>query len=273
VSDQPVEQIYGNPDAYDLEHAKSEPDIGFFVRLSQRWKPADLLEVACGNGRVTIPVAKAARSWKGNVSGLEMSAEMLKSARAKPDADLVTWHQGDVREWKSELEFDVIFSPCASLSHLLTIEDQLATWRNVQRALKPGGRFVIAEMMANLPVLAESMQIPPRVALEIDADQEHRETGKRLLRYRTTRYHAESQNAMVHFIYDQFSGGQSENPERFLSDYESHVYFPRELQLLFIATGFEIEAVWGGYGQYPLVHTSREIVICGRKVGEVQPGA
>jgi hypothetical protein len=54
-------------------------------------------------------------------------------------------------------------------------------------------------------------------------------------------------------------------PERFVNDYEAHVYFPSELRLLFIAVGFEVEAVWGDYQLGPLRHDSRAIIICGRK--------
>ncbi|RYG30032.1 MAG: class I SAM-dependent methyltransferase [Burkholderiales bacterium] len=265
VKSEPVEQIYAKPDAYDLEHSANEPDIGFFVRLARRFQPARILEVACGNGRVTIPVAAAAAEWRAHVTGLELSSEMLDSARSKDGAARVEWLEGDIRSWKAPEPYELIISPCASMSHLLTLEDQLAAWRCTYSNLSPGGRFIVAEVMANFPVLAESMQIPPRVALEMDADRISEETHQRLLRYRTTRYHAHEQSATVHFLYDQFSGGDSDNPERFLSDYESHVYFPRELQLLFIAAGFEVEHVWGNYGEAPLGHSSRQIIVCGRR--------
>jgi ubiquinone/menaquinone biosynthesis C-methylase UbiE len=265
VKNEPVEQIYAKPDTYDLEHAEPEQDIDFFVALARRYQPARILEIACGNGRVTIPLARAAAEWKGKVTGLELSSEMLASAREKPDADEIAWIEGDVREWRTDEPFDLIVSPCASMSHLLSIEDQLAAWRCSYANLTSGGRFVVAEMMANLPVLAESMQIPPRVALEMDADRADSRTGNRLLRYRTTRYHAHTQSATVHFLYDQFSDGSSDRPERFLSDYESHVYFPRELQLLFIASGFGIESTWGSYDEKRLRHTSRQLIICGKR--------
>lgn len=265
MSTEPVEQIYGKPEAYDLEHAEAEPDIEFFIRLAQRYKPARLLEVACGNGRVTIPLARAAEAWGGQVVGLELSSDMLDSARGKAGADRIAWIQGDIRQWRTDQSFDLIISPCASLSHLLSIEDQLAAWRCAYSNLSSGGHFVVAEMMANFPVLAESMQIPPRVALEIDADRIDERSGRRLLRYRTTRYHAHKQSATIHFLYDQFSGGSSEQPERFLSDYESHVYFPRELQLLFIASGFQIEAIWGSYDEKPLDHSSRQLIVSGKR--------
>ena len=271
VKTEPAEQIYAKPEAYDLEHALPEADIDFFIRIARRFRPTRILEVACGNGRVTIPVAAAATEWQARVTGLELSTEMLDSARSKEDSQNVEWVHGDVREWEAGEPYDLIISPCASMSHLLSLEDQLSAWRRTYANLKPGGRFIVAEQMANLPVLAESMQIPPRVALEIDADREDPHTGKRLLRYRTMRYHAHSQSSTIHFLYDQFSDANSAKPERFLSDYEGHVYFPRELQLLFIASGFEVEAVWGNYEEKPLRHASRQLIVCGKRPLEQIP--
>ncbi len=260
-----AQKIYAKPDAYDLEHAAPEPDVNFFTDLARRHKPKRILEIACGNGRVTIPLARAAKEWDGQVTGCELSAEMLSSARDKDDARLVEWHEGDVREWRSDAPFDLIISPCASLSHLLQLDDQLAAWRTAAVNLRSGGRFVVAEVMANFPVLADSMQVPARTSVELDLDHADSHLGARLLRYRTTRYHAHEQRATVHFFYDKFEGGDDDAPERFVSDYQAHVYFPRELQLLFLATGFEIEDVWGNYDCGPLTHLSRQLIVSGIK--------
>jgi len=50
-----------------------------------------------------------------------------------------------------------------------------------------------------------------------------------------------------------------------VSDFESHVYFPRELELLFLHTGYTIEQRWGSYFERPLRATSREMIYVGRK--------
>jgi hypothetical protein len=52
---------------------------------------------------------------------------------------------------------------------------------------------------------------------------------------------------------------------RHVSDFESHVYFPRELDLLFRVTGFEVEDRWGDYRFRPMGATSRQMIMVGRK--------
>jgi hypothetical protein len=168
-----------------------------------------------------------------------------------------------MREWVADDPFDLIIAPCSSLTHLLTLEDQLATWRRVYGNLAPGGRFVADLIMPPLASYAESMQTPPRTLLEIDVDTRDPVTGARLLRYKTTRYLGHEQRAEIRFLYDKFP--RDEGAVRYVSDFDCHVYYPRELELLFIATGFEVEHKFGSYDMRPLWATCPQLLITGRR--------
>ena len=50
-----------------------------------------------------------------------------------------------------------------------------------------------------------------------------------------------------------------------MSDFESHVYFPGERQLLFLHAAFELEDAFGSYFERPLRPTSREMLLVGRR--------
>ncbi len=95
----------------------------------------------------------------------------------------------------------------------------------------------------------------------------------RLIRYKTTRYDAHRQRAHVHFLYDRFENrGDDEQARRYISDFERHVYFPREVQLLFLHTGFEVEHTWGGYrGEALRSHSRALIMVGGRAAYDRQP--
>jgi hypothetical protein len=99
----------------------------------------------------------------------------------------------------------------------------------------------------------------------MDIDAEAPDEGSRLIRYRAVRYLPHIQRARIHFLYDAFAA--SEAADRFVSDFESHVYFPRELELLFRLTGFEVEERWGDYRFRPLRATSRQMIMAGRRTG------
>jgi hypothetical protein len=64
-------------------------------------------------------------------------------------------------------------------------------------------------------------------------------------------------------MYEKLHDGHS--IERYIDDFQSHVYFPRELELLFRLTGFKIETVYGDYRFRALQSTSPLIIMVGRK--------
>jgi SAM-dependent methyltransferase len=262
------EPIYHLPEEYDLEHAGPAQDIGFYVALVFQWRPARILELGCGTGRVTLPLAMGCAEFGPQIVGLERVPEMLVAARAKAGSldskatNRVRWIEGDLRHWRDSSPFDLIIAPCGTLSHLLSLDDQLGTWSTAFQNLNPGGRFIADVAMADLRVLAESMHQPPRATLELDSDTSRPAQGgrKRLLRYKAVRYDAREQCATVHYLYDQF---QRDETNRFLSDYEHHVYYPRELELLFRMTGFCVESIWGDYQRSPLQNHSNTLVMVG----------
>jgi SAM-dependent methyltransferase len=264
-----MEPIYQRPGDYDLEHEGDDEDIEFYKRLIGRWRPDRVMELASGSGRVTIPIARLAARVGFDVVGLELEGPMLEEARRKR-ADLeesqrrhVTFEAGDMRQWRSPTPFDLVIAPCSSLSHLLTLEDQVAAWRCAFENLTSGGRFVADLTMPNLAAFAESMQRPPRQVLEIDVDARDPVTGTRLLRYKTTRYLAHEQRAEIRFMYDRFP--DPDHVDRYVSDFDCHVYYPREVELLFRLTGFAIEACFGDYSMRPLRSDSPQLVCVGRK--------
>lgn len=265
-----AEQIYRKPEDYDLEHEGSTEDIEFFVRLATRFQPKRVLELACGSGRVTLPLAEAGSEQDFTVTGVELAPEMLEQARKRREESAPAIHDrlelvaGDMRTWEAETSFDLVVSPCSSMCHLLTLEDRLAAWQCARTNLVPGGRFVVDVSMPDLAAYMDSFMTPPRALIEIDRDTSDPASGIRLLRYKTTRYLAHRQTAQIRYLYDKFSAASSgDPPDRYLSDYESHVYFPEEMRLLFLHTGFRIESIYGDYRARSLGPASRQMIVVG----------
>jgi SAM-dependent methyltransferase len=261
------EAIYQRPDDYDLEHAGDTEDIDFFVDQVVRAKPRRVLELACGNGRVTVPLAEAGAKHHFDVMGLELVPEMLEAARTRAEEapaavrKRLTLVEGDMRTWRSETPFDMIVTPCSSVCHLLELEDQLAAWRSAFENLAPGGRFIVDVTMADLGSYAESYRTRRGEPMEVDLDTYEEASKTRMIRYRTTRYLPDLQRARIRFLYDKFvDGGQ---PERSISDFESHVYYPREMRLLFLHSGFEVTEVFGDYRGGPLRPDSPQMIFTG----------
>src|SRR5215469_531719 len=262
-------QIYRRPDEYDLEHVGDEDDVRFYVDLARSLKPKSVLEFACGTGRITVPLAQEGARSGFSVVGLDREVTMLKqahekvseiSAEARKRIKLI---RGDMRSWQGKHLFQLIIVPCSSITHLLELRDQLDVWRRAFQNLEPGGRFAVEAPMPNFSAYADSFANPPRTVVEVDRDVTDSRRKIRLVRRRTTTYLPDEQRAQIRFLYEKY---RSKNcVESYIDDFESHVYFPRELRLLFLHAGFELENVFGDYNRRPLRATSHQMIMIGRK--------
>jgi SAM-dependent methyltransferase len=120
-----------------------------------------VLDVGCGNGQTTRLAARQARH--GHALGVDLSAPMLKRARATASAEgitNVTFEQGDARVYPfSSDAFDVAISR----GGVMFFADPVAAFANIGRALRPGGRLAfmcLQELGRNqwLRVLIEALK-------------------------------------------------------------------------------------------------------------------
>jgi SAM-dependent methyltransferase len=106
--------------------------------------PKTILELGCGNGRLTVPLARSGH----HVVGVDSSPDMLTLLRRKlsaagPDvAARVELVQRDMRDFRLGRRFDLVLLPANNLSLLASPEDRAAVFRQVRDHLGPGGRFV-----------------------------------------------------------------------------------------------------------------------------------
>src|SRR5687767_14825138 len=109
-------------EAYDTDNAKeaiARDDIPFYLELAREASAKDqsVLELACGTGRVTIPVAQAGV----NIAGLDRSPAMLAVAQRKAEALAnVRWVEGDMANFKLEEQFGLVIIPFRSFLLLMT---------------------------------------------------------------------------------------------------------------------------------------------------------
>lgn len=262
-----MSELYRHPEEYDREHLGDDEDIGFYVSLVRRLRPKRVLELGCGTGRITVPLAEAGSRLDFDVVGLDSQPEMLTRAQdyrldlplgAQKWLDFV---QGDMRTWTAEISFDLILIPCSSISHVLSLEDQIAVWKTAHRNLGAEGRFVVEVTMPNMAAFADSFSVPARTPLEVDVDSYNEADDTRLIRRKTTQYLSHEQRAQIRFMYEKYRHGRA--VESYIDDFISHVFFPRELMLLFIHSGFEVESTCGDYRGRPLHPDSRLVIMTG----------
>jgi SAM-dependent methyltransferase len=124
---------------YDDWTSQMTEDIPFYVELA-REAESPVVELAVGNGRVAIPLA---RETGRKVIGIDRSRAMLAQARERAAAAGVELElrEGDMRDLELDEPAALIYCPARSLLHLPTWGDRRRVFERVATALRPGGRF------------------------------------------------------------------------------------------------------------------------------------
>ncbi len=130
---------------------------------------AAVLDVACGGGRY----ARALADQGMRVTGVDLSPELIEVARERSPMMPGTpnYFRCDSRRLPFAQMFDGAVSMFTSFGYFDRREDDLAIFRGVQRALKPGARFVLdflnaAQVRAHLTPIETKQDGDLRVHLE-----------------------------------------------------------------------------------------------------------
>ena len=109
-------------------------------RLLRARKGQRVLDVPCGKGRLTIPLARLGLC----MTGVDLTASYVRTARrlAAGERLSVGFMQSDMRDIAFVGEFHGVFNWFGSFGYF-TDEDNLLFCRKVYQALRPGGRFLI----------------------------------------------------------------------------------------------------------------------------------
>jgi len=124
---------------YDPWSASVTEDIGFYVEEAVA-AGGPVVELACGTGRISVPLAKAGV----HVIGVDASARMLEVAREYAAAEGVELdlRLGDLREPPVTERVPLVLIPFRSLLHMTTEAERLRALRAAREVLLPGGRLV-----------------------------------------------------------------------------------------------------------------------------------
>ena len=123
---------------YDLDFEDYHDDPSFYARLAAT-HGTEVLELGCGTGRVTVPLAKAGLT----VTGVDINEAMLKVARARSKGLSVTYQRGDMTALDLKRKFNLVTIPLGSVQHLASSDDLVSTLAVVARHLDQGGVGVV----------------------------------------------------------------------------------------------------------------------------------
>jgi SAM-dependent methyltransferase len=242
------ETFYSHAKLYDLMFPRG-PQVDFYLAEARR-QDGRVLELACGTGRVLLPIASDGRPCVG----LDLSPDMLAEAqrKAKEFGVLVEWIQGDMRSFELDRTFDLVFIAANSLLHLHETEDLVSCFRSVRRHLAPGGRFIFDVFNPSVRLLAgadgvrrtrESFNDPDRGEVRVDV--------------------ARIYDAPAQVTRETWYFSTASEPDFIVAPLEVRSIFPQELPLLLSLGGLRLVERFGDFsGRSLAADTSQQVCIC-----------
>jgi len=238
---------------YDLEYAHDD-DLPFWLALAER-EADPVIEWGAGTGRLAVPLAAAGHE----VTAVEVSGAMVERGRGKGEG--VEWVQVDMRNAKLGRRYGLAVCAFNSFLCLLSVDDALAFLRNAKDHLAPDGLLGI-EISAFSPEELASQPGGP----ELRHDFSRTLSGGRLDRFSVSRYDPASQLLSMRMFYDVY-GASGKLTSRRAHDLAIRVTGRDELILMLRLAGFEVEAVYGGFGGEPFDAGSERLILLSRSPG------
>ncbi|WP_254178730.1 class I SAM-dependent methyltransferase [Cytobacillus oceanisediminis] len=104
-------------------------------------KGAKILDLGCGQGRLSLPLAKAGYT----ITGFDGSLSLLNEAkdRAKKECLKINFEHGDMRELNYTNQFDAVINIGTAFGYVTKEEDDLNILKRVNNALKPNGILLL----------------------------------------------------------------------------------------------------------------------------------
>ncbi len=175
AANQPVETKWLNPNAHfevedylhfylpNLTEERTDAEVDAIVQLLGLKEPLEILDLACGYGRHTNRFAGRGQ----RMTGVDIEAGFLEIARkGAEEMDLrVDYRQADMRNLSFDQSFDVVLLLFTSFGYFVD-EENLAVLKNIQKALRPGGR-VLVDVPNRIPFVAH---LPPAFVDEVGQD-------------------------------------------------------------------------------------------------------
>ncbi|CAJ0809984.1 class I SAM-dependent methyltransferase [Ralstonia flaminis] len=240
--------VYEDADFYDREFANRAHDASFFIEQA---KQADgpVLEVACGTGRITLPIARAGV----HITGLDVMRSMLDRARQKSLAEGidVTWLEQDCRAIHSERRFSLVFSATNAMQHLHDLDSVNAFLGSAKRVLAPGGTLILDVFNPDIRKLARPADARYLHKSMVDTE------GQDIRVEATSHYDTASQ--ILRFELDYLREGKCVRTKRV----SMRCFFPEELLALCRFNGFDVVRRLGDYDASAFMpHSPKQILFC-----------
>lgn len=241
---------------YDLYFQDRTLDIDFWISQAKLFG-SPVLELTCGTGRLTFPIANAGVQ----ISGIDISHAMLSIAKKKLERENaktrknVAFIEADATSFAIPNRlFTAVFSPWGFVA--VTNEEQDSLLDSVRLHLKPHGYFII-------DVYNHQEQKHDWEHFGIQDYKYFPEKSLTIVRQVQTKAYAKTKINRMVFMWDFVKkNGQL---KRIITERTERRYPRRDAEHLLISHGFSLKEIYGNYDKSAWSKSSPRIIIIAQK--------
>ena len=242
---------YEDPVLYDLENREFEQGVLFYQSLAQQVK-GPVLELGCGTGRITIPLAQQGI----DMTGLDIVPRMLARAREKAGDLPIEWIEADIRDFHLGKQFDLIYTAGNVFQHLVERLDQEKMLACVREHLSPDGLFVV------------DLGFPSHGSM-VDAEEQewytYEDEQGRTIKVTGTDHYDPVRQIKYETAYRRWVDGEGREVVK-RARLALRFVFPQEMEALLHYNGFSIVNCYGDMERNPLTAKSEGMLyVCRRR--------
>jgi ubiquinone/menaquinone biosynthesis C-methylase UbiE len=242
---------YSDPEMYDLQYEGYMKDFPLIYEWANKLG-GQLIDLACGTGRITIPLAE--RGF--DLIGIDLNKGMIERAKKKSTSKglNIQWYLQDCTQFELAVNSNFIYMTGNSFQHFLTNESQDQLLQSVYSHLNEQGVFIFG---TRFPLLHELGNESVHERFYIDeynrkvkeVSNEEYDSIKQILKCLSKRT-----------IY-------LENGDQVLEEdsISLRYVYPQEMDRLLIQNGFDIIEVYGSWGKDSVQGSSTEMIYVCKK--------
>jgi SAM-dependent methyltransferase len=252
---------------YDLDNRDFlHDDIPFYLDYASKIQ-GNILELACGTGRVTIPLAEAGHE----IWGLELSGKMLEQLKIKlkdlppQTSRKIQLIQANMSQFRIDRKFHLILIPNRAFQLLFTENDQETCLSNVREHLAEDGFFIV-DFADHTTVAEEEWGTEEEIFQWENIDPK---TGYKVYRtYRKKEIDRKNQVITPELIYRVTK--QDGSVEKIAVPSPWKYYFLEQARDRLISMGFKIVEEMGYYDRRSIGQGSEFIFVCQKNNNSIQ---
>lgn len=236
---------------YDIEHAHFDEDLDMYRNFAELCG-GKILELACGSGRLLLPLAREGYT----LTGVDTSAEMLALARQELEQAGLTKRcqlvQQDMCTLQLPDKYRLALIALGSFGHILTRSQQQQVLAMLHQHLSKGATFIL-----------DISNEDARYMEDLSGQMLHQGTWQQADGAYVTHFLSPASSNTRHLLdlthfYDV--NRQGEAVHRTISQTSLYLFERNEAELLLEQAGFRIKDVYGDYDFGPYEHESPRMI-------------